>query len=171
VSLAEAIVGFVLFQRLGELWLSRRNSRHLMAMGGVEHGASHYPYFVVLHAAWLVAVVLTVPAGGEVDGLFLALFVVLQAGRFWVLMTLGPHWTTRIITVPGRPLVRSGPYRYLRHPNYVVVAGEIAVLPLVFGQWQVALIFSLLNAALLYERIRIENAALADRAPITPAGS
>ncbi|HJS32350.1 MAG TPA: isoprenylcysteine carboxylmethyltransferase family protein [Alphaproteobacteria bacterium] len=171
MTLVQAILSFVLFQRLAELWLSRSNTRRLMAMGGIEHGAAHYPWLVVLHAGWLVALVLGVPADAEIDGFWLTIFVILQAARFWVLMTLGEAWTTRIITVPGRPLVRSGPYRYLRHPNYAVVAGEIAVLPLVFEQWLIAIAFSLANAVLLYERIRVEDATLAERRSITSAGS
>ena len=87
----------------------------------------------------------------------------LQVGRIWVLWHLGRYWTTRIITLPGAPLVAGGPYRFCRHPNYVVVVGEIATLPLALGQWPVALLFSLLNAAILIERIRVENAALATR--------
>lgn len=171
MTLAQAILSFVLFQRLAELWLSRSNTRRLLAMGGIEHGAAHYPWLVLLHAGWLIALIVSVPADATIDGLWLAIFVILQAARFWVLMTLGKSWTTRIITVPGRPLVRAGPYRYLRHPNYAVVAGEIAVLPLVFDQWLIAIAFSLANAVLLYERIRVEDAALAERRTITSARS
>jgi methyltransferase len=92
--------------------------------------------------------------------MLLALFVLLQFGRVWVIRTLGGRWTTRIIVKPGAPLVRSGPYRLLNHPNYLVVALEIAVLPLVFGLWQIAIVFSLLNAIILAVRIRAENGAL-----------
>jgi len=106
---------------------------------------------------------LLVPADTAVRWPFLGLFLVLQVGRFWVLWHLGRFWTTRIITLPGAPLVAGGPYRFCRHPNYVVVVGEIATLPLALGQWPVALLFSLLNAAILIERIRVENAALATR--------
>lgn len=169
MTLAQAILSFVLFQRLAELWLSRSNTRRLMALGGIEHGAAHYPWLVVLHAGWLVALILSVPTDAAIDSLWLTIFVMLQAARFWVLMTLGEFWTTRIITLPGRPLIRSGPYRYLRHPNYAVVAGEIAVLPMVFEQWLIAIVFSLANAVLLYERIRVEDAALAERRTITSA--
>ena len=108
-----------------------------------------------------MSVLVLVPAGGPVHWPLLALYAALQGVRYWVIRSLGGHWTTRIITVPGRPLVRSGPYRYFRHPNYAVVAGEIALLPLVFGAWEIALVFSLLNGLLLAHRIRIENAALA----------
>ena len=91
----------------------------------------------------------------------LGLFLVLQAGRIWVMASLGPRWTTRIIVKRGAPPVQGGPYRYLRHPNYWVVAGEIAVLPLVFGAWEIATVFSVFNAGLLVHRIRVEEAALA----------
>ena len=160
---AQALLAFVLFQRLAELWLSRRNTERLLARGAVEHGASHYPFLVLLHGSWLAALVLTVPAETAVDGFWLAIFVLLQLGRLWVLTTLGARWTTRIITLAGAPLVREGPYRFLRHPNYAVVAGEIAVVPLALDAWTIAAVFSVLNAGLLYERIRVENAALGAR--------
>lgn len=163
MTLVQIILGLVLVQRLGELLLSRRNTERLLDEGAVEIGGSHYPYIVLLHAAWLAALVLLTPADAPVSYPWLAVFVILQAGRIWILASLGRFWTTRILTLPGAPLVRRGPYRYLRHPNYVVVAGEIAVLPLVFGQWEIAAIFSLLNLLVLYERIRVENEALAER--------
>ena len=155
------IILAVAAQRLGELVLARRNGRRLLAAGGVETGAGHYPLLVAVHGGWLLAVALLVPADAPVNGALLALYVALQGVRYWVIRTLGAQWTTRIITVPGRPLVRSGPYRYFRHPNYAVVACEIALLPLVFGAWEIALVFSALNGVLLAHRIRIENAALA----------
>lgn len=155
------IILAVAAQRLGELVLARRNGRRLLAAGGVETGAGHYPLLVAVHGGWLLAVALLVPADAPVNGALLALYVALQGVRYWVIRTLGAQWTTRIITVPGRKLVRSGPYRYFRHPNYAVVACEIALLPLVFGAWEIALVFSALNGVLLAHRIRIENAALA----------
>jgi methyltransferase len=157
------IVGLVAAQRLAEVVQATRNTRALLRRGGVEVGSSHYPLFVLLHAAWLVALVLLVPADAPLSWLLLALFVVLQALRLWVVLSLGPYWTTRIITLPQQPLVRRGPYRFLRHPNYLVVAAEIAVLPLVFGAWQISLIFSLLNGVLVAWRIRVEEQALAPR--------
>ncbi len=163
LPLAQLILGFILFQRLGELALAHYNTRRLLTQGGVEHGAEHYPFLVVLHGGWLAALVLRTPLDAPVDEFGLALFVLLQVGRLWVLTTLGPYWTTRIITVPGAPLIRSGPYRYLKHPNYAVVAGEIAVVPLMLGDLAVAVVFSGLNALLLAVRIRAENAALANR--------
>ena len=157
------IVALVAAARLAELVWARRNTRRLMAQGGTEHGARHYPLIVALHVAWLAALVLFAEPGASLDWRFLGLFAVLQVARAWVLLSLGRFWTTRVITLPGTPLVRRGPYRWMRHPNYAVVAGEIAVLPLVFGTLEIAVVFSVLNAAMLWHRIGVENAALADR--------
>ena len=157
-GLAVAILAFVTAQRLFELWLANRNTRRLMASGAVEHGAGHYPLIVGLHALWLASLWWLAP-GRPVDPFWLALFVLLQPGRIWVIATLGSRWTTRIIIPREAPLVSAGPYRFVSHPNYWVVAGEIAVLPLTFGLWTVALAFSLLNAAVLAIRIRSENPA------------
>ncbi len=163
ITLAQLILAAVLLQRLAELWIAKRNTKRLLDEGAIERGAEHYPLLVMLHAAWLAALVYFTPPGTPVDFAWLAVFIGLQAARVWVMTSLGRYWTTRIISAPGAPLVRRGPYRYVRHPNYLVVAGEIAVLPLVFGLWQVALIFSVLNALVLRERIRVENEALAER--------
>ena len=153
------ILAFVTFERLFELWLARRNTSRLLTQGAVEHGRGHYPLIVAVHLLWLAALWwLATPR--PIDGFWLALFVLLEVGRVWVLTTLGPRWTTRIIVLPGAPLVRRGPYRFVNHPNYLVVVLEIAVLPLVFGLWQVAVIFSLLNAAVLTIRIRAEDRTL-----------
>jgi methyltransferase len=171
VTAAQLLIGFVLLQRLAELLVAQRNARRLLDEGAIEHGAGHYPYFVLLHAGWLAALVLSVDFDAPMDEFWLALFVALQAGRIWVIASLGRFWTTRIITLPGAPLVRRGPYRYLRHPNYLIVAGEIAVLPLVFDKWLIAAAFSLANALLLRERIATEDAALARRREITPSGN
>jgi methyltransferase len=153
------ILALVTLQRLGELWLSRRNTRRLLAHGAREVGAAHYPLIVAVHAAWLAALWWLAPAR-PVDGFWLGMYVLLAIARIWVLAALGRRWTTRIIVLPGAPLVRRGPYRFVDHPNYVVVVGEIAVLPLVFGLWQVALAFTVLNAAVLTVRIREENRVL-----------
>ena len=157
------IIGLVAVQRLAEVVYAERNTRALLAQGAVEVGRAHYPLIVVLHAAWLVAILYFLPQPLTINWIALAIFVVLQALRIWILATLGPYWTTRIITLTGAPLVRRGPYRLLRHPNYTVVVGEIAVLPLVFGEITVAIVFSLLNAIILFWRIRQEDAALATR--------
>lgn len=161
MSALYTVVALVALQRLAELALSHRNTRRLRAAGGVEVGAGHYPLLVALHIAWLGALVVTVPADAPLRMPPLALYIAVQGLRYWAIAALGENWTTRIITVPGRTPVRHGPYRYLRHPNYMVVACEIAVLPLAFGAWRIALLFTVLNGAMLAHRIRIENAALA----------
>jgi methyltransferase len=156
---AVLILALVTAQRLAELWLSNRNTRRLLDQGAVEIGRGHYPLIVGVHVAWLAALWWLAP-GRPINWPLLFVFVLLQLARLWVLATLGPRWTTRIIVLPGARLVRSGPYRYVDHPNYLIVALEIAVLPLVFGLAGVALVFSLLNAAVLSIRIRAENEAL-----------
>lgn len=153
------ILAFVTAERLIELWIANRNTRRLLAHGAREHGAGHYPVIVALHALW-IAVLWWLAPGRQIDMFWLALFVLLLLARFWVVATLGPRWTTRIIVLPDEPLVSGGPYRFLAHPNYWVVVGEIAVLPLVFGLPWVALTFSLLNAGILFVRIREEDRAL-----------
>ncbi len=157
------ILLLVAVQRLGELVLAARNTRALLARGAREIGARHYPLFIALHTAWLAAILWAVPWQAEPVWALVAVFAVLQGLRVWVIATLGPYWTTRIITLEGAPLVQGGPYRFVRHPNYWVVVGEIAVLPLAFGAWQVALIFSILNALLLRYRISVEEGALTPR--------
>jgi len=154
-----ALLAFVTLQRLVELPIARANTRRLLAAGGHEVAPGHYPLLVALHASWLLTLWWLAP-GRAINLALLALFALVEVGRFWVLRTLGTRWTTRIIVVPGEQLVASGPYRYVDHPNYVVVTAEIALLPLVFGLGPVALIFSLLNAAVLTIRIRAENLAL-----------
>lgn len=151
-------------QRVAELALAARNTGRLMAQGATEYGAAHYPLFVVLHGAWLASLLVFVPAGTPPNPWLVGLLAILLLGRIWVMMSLGPYWTTRIIRLPRAPIIRTGPYRWIRHPNYVIVVGEIAVLPLIFGAWEIALLFSLLNALLLRHRIRIENAALEETA-------
>jgi len=157
------IIGFVTLQRLAELPHAERNTRALMAKGAVEIGREHYPWLVVLHAAWLITIFLALPSPPTIYAIPLVLYILLQVLRAWTLISLGPYWTTRIITLPNAPLVKRGPYRFLRHPNYTIVVGEIAVLPLVFGEWQVAIVFSILNGIVLFFRIREEERALDPR--------
>lgn len=163
MSILWIVLGLVAAQRLAELAYAQRNTRNLLARGAVEIGRGHYPLFILLHGSWLIAIAVLVPAAAAPSWPLLVLFALLQAGRVWVIATLGPYWTTRIITLPSAPLVARGPFRFVRHPNYWVVTGEIAVLPLAFGAWRLALAFSVLNALLLAWRIRVENAALAGR--------
>ena len=163
-------LGFITIQRLAELAIARRNTRRLLAQGAFEIGAGHYPLIVLLHAAWL---------GGlwflawdrPVNLPLLAVYLVLQALRLWVLLTLGERWTTRVIILPGAPLVTGGPFRFLSHPNYAVVVAEIAVGPLAFGLVGYALIFSVLNALILWLRLSVEGPALAASNTVGPSTS
>ncbi len=157
------IVGLVATERVIELAYAQRNARALLDRGATEAGAGHYPLLVALHAGWLAALLFLVPGDAPISWAWLGVFLLLQALRLWVVLSLGPYWTTRVITLAGVPLVRRGPYRWMRHPNYAVVAAELAILPLVFGAWGLAIVFSLLNGALLAWRIRIEERALAPR--------
>ncbi|HEY3950150.1 isoprenylcysteine carboxyl methyltransferase family protein [Phenylobacterium sp.] len=157
------ILSLVAGQRLIELALAAANTRRLLARGAREVGRAHYPLFVLLHGSWLVAIALTTPLDRQPWWPLIGVFVVLQLLRVWVVATLGPYWTTRIITLDAAPIVRRGPFRFVRHPNYCIVVAEIAVLPLAFGNWPVALTWSLLNALLLRHRIRVEMGALAER--------
>jgi methyltransferase len=153
------LLAYVTAQRLIELWWARQNERRLLAAGGIEYGGSHLKLLVLLHAVWLVGLWL-LAYGHSVSTVLLALFVILQVARYWVLGTLGRRWTIRVIVVPGERLIARGPFRWLRHPNYVVVAGEIAVVPLALGLPIYALVFSILNTAVLVIRLRAEDAAL-----------
>ena len=159
MSLSIIVLALVTLQRLGELVLARRNTNRLLARGAVEVGARHYPLIVGLHGAWLAGL-WVLGWDQPVSMPWLALFIVLQLLRVWVITTLGERWTTRIVVLPGASLVRRGPYRYLDHPNYAVVVAEIAVLPLAFGLTTYAIVFSLLNASVLWIRIRAESRAL-----------
>ncbi len=153
------LIAFITVQRLAELWLAQRNTARLLATGGIEFGRSHYPWMVALHAAWLGGLWL-LARDQPVNPILLAVFVLLQAGRLWVILSLGQRWTTRVIVIPGEQLVAGGPYRWFRHPNYLIVALEIAVVPLALGLPIFAAVFTALNAVILYQRIRVENAAL-----------
>jgi methyltransferase len=153
------LVAFLIVQRLAELGLAQWNTTRLRQAGGVEFGATHYPLMVALHAFWLLGLWL-LGHDRAVDPAWLGIFILLQAGRIWVIASLGRRWTTRVIVLPGAAPLARGPYRWLRHPNYAVVAAEIAVVPLALGLAVFALVFSLANGALLACRIRVENRAL-----------
>ncbi len=157
------IVLAVAVLRAAELVYARHNTKLLLADGAEEFGSRHYPLFVILHGGWLLALLFGVEGTTEVNIPILGVFGLLLFGRLWVILTLGPYWTTRIISSTEFPLIRNGPYRLLRHPNYWIVTGEVFVLPVSFGAWQIAILFSILNAALLLWRIRVENEALALR--------
>lgn len=160
MTLAIVVLALVTVQRIGELFLAEHNTRRLRARGAIETGADHYIFIVSLHGTWLLGL-WALAWDRPINLAVLAAFVLLQAARVWVIASLGARWTTRIITLPGAPLVTKGPYRFVSHPNYVVVALEIAVLPLAFGLVEYAVVFTLLNAAMMWVRIRSEGRALA----------
>lgn len=153
------ILGLVTLQRLAELYIAHRNTRRLLAQGGFEVASGHYPLIVALHALWLAGLwYLAIKA--DISWPWIWAYAVLEAARGWIIAALGSRWTTRIIVVPGETLVDAGPYKYFRHPNYLVVACEIFMLPMAFGLWWYALIFAAVNAGLLYWRIKSEDEAL-----------
>jgi methyltransferase len=156
-------LGLVALQRFVELVYAANNTTRLRRRGAVEADAGAYPVYVMLHASWLASLAVFVPAATSPNWVLIGAFALLQLGRIWVIATLGGYWTTRIITLPEAPLVRTGPYRYLRHPNYLLVIAEIALLPLAFDAVAIAAIFCTLNLMLLARRIRIEERVLAPR--------
>ena len=158
---AVVLLALVTAERLGELWLAQKNTKALLAQGADEVAPEHYLLIVLLHAFWLAGLWWAGWANALNLG-WLTVFLALQGLRIWVLTTLGPRWTTRIVVLPGAPLVTHGPYRFLSHPNYCVVVGEIATLPLCLGLPWYALGFSIANAAVLTIRIRAENRALCE---------
>lgn len=158
-------------QRLLELVLARRNERKARARGAVERGQGHYPLIVGLHSLWIVSTLVEgLARGPEPPYLWpvaLALFLLIQPLRYWAIFSLGSFWNTKILVVPGVKPVAWGPYRYVSHPNYVVVVVEILTFPLIFGAWLTALVFTILNAAVLYVRIKEENRALRELADVS----
>lgn len=169
-ALFSVLIAAVALERLAELVVSTRHARASLRRGGIEHGRGHYPVMVALHTGLLVGALVEVwwrrpefvPALGWT---MLAVVVLAQALRWWCITALGEQWSTRVIVVPGLPLVDRGPYRLLPHPNYVAVVAEGFALPLVHSAWWTAVGFTVLNAALLAIRIRVEDAALAGAAP------
>ena len=163
------IVGLVAIERLYEMWLSRRNAMRVMARGGVEVGAGHYPVMVVLHTLFLVAAAaevwfLATPATAWLTLVSVVAVASTMGLRYWAILSLGDRWNTRVLFEPGKAPVRRGPYRWLRHPNYLAVVAEILFLPLIHGAWRTALVFSVANALLLRRRIRVENDAIYGKA-------
>ncbi|MEV0385222.1 isoprenylcysteine carboxyl methyltransferase family protein [Nonomuraea sp. NPDC050643] len=159
------LIGLVVLERLAELVVARRNLAWARSRGGVEHGAGHYPFIVLAHVALLIAAPTEVwllgrPFIPALGWPMLAAVVLAQGLRWWCIGTLGRQWNTRVVVVPGMPLVDRGPYRWVRHPNYVAVVVEGLALPLVHTAWLTALVFTALNAVLLTVRIRVESAAL-----------
>ncbi len=164
MTVFHSVLALVLLQRGGELVLARINTARLLRHAAVEVDRAGYKWFVMLHAAWFAALALTVPAAAPPRWALLAVFFLLQTGRVWVIASLGRRWTTRLIVCPGSALVTGGPYRFLRHPNYLIVAGELAILPLAFDAVVIAVGFSACNAVVLLRRVRLEREALASGA-------
>jgi methyltransferase len=163
VTLLYWILVFVTLQRLCELVWAARNTARLRRLGATETDAGGYPYFIAVHGGWLAGLALLVPAATRPSWPLLALFALLQPARLWVILTLGRYWTTRVLSLPGAPVVRTGPYAWIRHPNYLIVITEIAILPLAFGAYGVAVAFSALNLMLIARRTAIEDRILASR--------
>ncbi len=166
MTILYATLAVVVLQRLLELAWAGRNTARLRRRGGVEIDAAGYPLFILLHAGWIASLALFVPGSALPQWPLLGLFAFLQSIRIWVILSLGTYWTTRIVTLPGVPLVRTGPFRWLRHPNYMLVGAEIVLLPLAFGAVAIAAVFSALNLLLTARRIRIEDRALMPRRPL-----
>lgn len=160
MPIAWIVLGILTLQRGFELIYSGRNTRALIGDGAQEYGRNHYPFMVAIHAGFLIALWLSTPPFSAVIWPLIILFLLLQAARFWVLVTLGRFWTTRIISADSFPRLSSGPYRLVRHPNYWVVSMEIATIPLIFGHVWIAVAFSILNAVILSVRISIEDRIL-----------
>jgi methyltransferase len=159
VTTAMIILLLVTLQRASELVIAKRNTAGLIAKGAVEHGASHYPVMVLLHASWLAGL-WWFGWNATIIWPFMLLYIALQAFRIWILATLGARWTTRILTVRNETLVAKGPYRFVRHPNYLLVLFEVPLLPLAFGLPWFAALYGALNIAMLAWRISIEDQVL-----------
>lgn len=157
-------ISFVILLRLAELYIAARNERRLRQEGAVEYGSAHYPAMVCLHAFFFVSLLAEYYLSGPYSyhTAIIALYLLLVLLKAWVISSLGRFWNTRILRIPGAPLIAKGPYRFVKHPNYVIVIAEIIVIPMAFGLYRTAIVFSLLNAAMLYVRIRVENRALKD---------
>jgi methyltransferase len=157
-------ITFLIFQRFTELYISKRNEKWLLSQGAIEYGREHYPYIVALHTLFIVSLIVEyyLTGGQPTSYIFLLLFVLLLTFKYWVLSSLGLYWNTKIYRVPGAVAVRKGPYKLFKHPNYVDVVLEIAIIPLVFHLYYTAVIFSVLNAIMLSVRIKVENKVWAD---------
>jgi methyltransferase len=159
-------MGFIIVQRLVELAIARRNERWMISKGAIEYGAGHYPIMVLLHSAFILTVIFEVSYFHRELSRFwfliIAGFLFTQAIRVWALRSLGPYWNTKIIVLPGATVVKKGPYQFIKHPNYVIVAMEIILIPLLFNAYTTAILFSILNIIILSVRIPAEEKALAE---------
>ncbi|MDB5132175.1 MAG: Isoprenylcysteine carboxyl methyltransferase family protein [Mucilaginibacter sp.] len=152
-------ITFFILQRLSELFIARRNEKWLLQQGAVEYGRAHYPFMIAMHTLFIVSIIAEYLLRGQppIDWLFLVIFLIVLSFKFWALSSLGKYWNTKIYRIPGVYPVKKGPYKFLKHPNYMEVVCEIAVIPLVFHLYYTAIIFTILNAAMLTVRIKEEN--------------
>lgn len=155
--MANTILIFILIERITELFWSQRNTKRLIQNGGKEYFGTHYRWIVAFHALWFLFLFFSVSPIAKINPMILIIFVCLEFCRLWVLLTLGSRWTTKIIKIPKEKPITNGPYQFIRHPNYVVVVGEIFIVPLIFGLWELALLGSLIHAILIVHRIKKEN--------------
>jgi methyltransferase len=158
-------ISFFILQRLSELFIAKRNEKWLLQQGAVEYGKAHYPFMIAMHTFFIVSIITEYLLRGQpsIDWLFLVVFLIVLSFKFWALSSLGKYWNTKIYRIPGVYPVKKGPYKFLKHPNYMEVVCEIAVIPLVFHLYYTAIIFTILNAAMLTVRIREENRVWAVR--------
>lgn len=160
LNISIIILSFVIIQRISELYISYKNTKILLSEGFLEFYPGHYPLIVAMHTTWLAALIFSVNEKAEINELLLFFYVALQFARYYIIGTLGKYWTTRIIRNPEKPLINNGIYKYIKHPNYLVVAFEIYLLPLVFDLWMQSLLFGTLNLFVLALRIYYENKVL-----------
>jgi methyltransferase len=156
------LISFVIFLRIGELILSKSNEKWLLENGAVEYGRNHYPYIVALHSLFLVSVILeySIHTNPSFSLFMLIFYFSLLTFKTWVILSLGKFWNTRIYRIPNSPLIKKGPYQFFKHPNYMIVIAEIAVIPMIFNLYYTAIAFTILNLIMLTVRIRAENKVL-----------
>ncbi|HMS63937.1 MAG TPA: isoprenylcysteine carboxylmethyltransferase family protein [Ignavibacteria bacterium] len=160
------VITFVVIQRLIELSIAKKNEKWMLSQGAVETGKEHYKFIVILHTLFIISMIVEYNLKSRyielnfINYLFLVFFIILQAGRVWVISSLGKYWNTRILRIPGSELIRTGPYRFFRHPNYIIVICEIFTVPLIFNLYYTAAIFTILNLLILRIRIKTENNVL-----------
>ncbi len=168
IGLPQAAALLVLLQRGAEELYSARNTRALLAAGAKEAGRSFYPVVATTHLAWIASLFFLIPPMAEASLVLAVIYLVLQVVRYWVIGTLGRFWTHRILTLPDAPIVRHGPYKLVRHPNYAVTIAETFLLPAVFGAWALGVIMTAIWTAVLLYKIALEDEALAARRQASP---
>ena len=159
-----AFISFLILQRLSELLIARRNEKWLLSQGAVQYGQSHYPFMIAMHTLFIVSIIVEyyLRGGTQISWIFLGIFLAVLLFKFWALSSLGKYWNTKIYRIPGVYSVKRGPYKFLKHPNYMEVVCEIAIIPLVFHLYYTAIVFTVLNAIMLSVRIRVENRVWAE---------